>query len=1223
MSIPGYDTPPPHPDQWVPMAGTAPDSGLACKWPYGLSRVARAALEAGNISTFTGTSRARTTARPAHMTLDPDGAYRLPDVFAIIGPIDWSGVKVRGRTLIWANPWFDRARNPSHLPLEQYLPWRMAHYDDRRPRFHQLDGAAKFSAPGCQLDIENVVILGGGADVNETGWAHSLFINGTPGAGASFKIRLRYEQGTITNQTGTATITTAAISLTGLAGTPAQQTVVLAGRINAALRALETNADGSDRTCAQGGYCSPRWQNAAVSGNPQARVFSDPAHEPMVFVLDHNDQLTLDDNATNLPMQIVEQTGAGFTIDTSRRPSNMANAKALEVGGTDSLNRLNTDPLSSSGYPSGFNNYVLAWSLSDRFGMGTTALGRLSAWHGTDFGIHCDRQSLFGGGGHQDTDQAAYGSMSNRRIARHRFGLWTVDNSGLFAMNQDWPAGDPRRGTVPSFQYVILENMLMRGRGKGSKFLALDDRGGGAVDAVGWLDSYVDRNARDPMTEQWVAPLERPSNGTYVDLNNGIREVVQDRIMVWPDNTELNPPSGFTGTRRRRASLTGYASATPIPPAGEDGGSTQPPSLDLASAYVWAADRLGKTAAALNVNQKPQYSNVSTGGVAVPNTRTTPTGADGNWKTGTNSDWYAGFLPACFLQLYRRYLAKGDAATAATWLTRAQQHMAGIDSEATRTAVSGMHDLGFAFWAHMLEHRITTDPARRTNLANLIKTAAQTVARKTTDVPPGRYNTVAGAFETFLPNTAQPGVRCIVDMMMDLELLWYASSLDPSGLAFVNTRAKAHADKTLLNQARTTGPFPGSFAHIVEYSRTDGTKVSEAAGQGYDPSPAALNTAAWSRGWAWGIYGFTRAAAYTNLSRFRNQAITSLDAFLAALPAGGLPPWDFHPTGGADAIDTSAAAVVAAAAFDLSSQLASTDAAKSATYQSAAVDLVARLLGSQLTVGTNHPGIIYRGVQNHDAQPESVGKSLILGDNYLLEALAVTPEPTTPVDTVAPATPASFRVTSRGETRIDLAWNASTDNVGVAGYRVYRRLTTAPELAILGTVTGLAYSDTSGLTLATGYRYELAAFDAAGNESVHATLDTATTGDTTNPTDPIAPIAPEVTSSYVRLRLSAGATDAVGVKRYRWWRGDGFGSAANSLLGTTDVTDAQLGLEFIDSTVAPATPYTYKVQAEDAAGNRSNKSPGVDVTTNPGAPPTDTTPPSTPTNLVAEVVDEV
>jgi chitodextrinase len=76
-------------------------------------------------------------------------------------------------------------------------------------------------------------------------------------------------------------------------------------------------------------------------------------------------------------------------------------------------------------------------------------------------------------------------------------------------------------------------------------------------------------------------------------------------------------------------------------------------------------------------------------------------------------------------------------------------------------------------------------------------------------------------------------------------------------------------------------------------------------------------------------------------------------------------------------------------------------------------------------------------------------------------------------DGSAPSAPANLQGTAVSASRIDLAWTASTDNIGVTGYRIYRNA------AVIGTTTGTSFSDT-GLSEYTTYTYRVAAYDAGG-----------------------------------------------------------------------------------------------------------------------------------------------
>lgn len=89
-------------------------------------------------------------------------------------------------------------------------------------------------------------------------------------------------------------------------------------------------------------------------------------------------------------------------------------------------------------------------------------------------------------------------------------------------------------------------------------------------------------------------------------------------------------------------------------------------------------------------------------------------------------------------------------------------------------------------------------------------------------------------------------------------------------------------------------------------------------------------------------------------------------------------------------------------------------------------------------------------------------------------------------DTVAPSVPRGLTVGARTSSSVALSWTASTDNVAVTGYDVYRGA------AKVGTATGTSYTDT-GLTASTTYSYTVRARDAAGNTSAASTAVSATT----------------------------------------------------------------------------------------------------------------------------------
>jgi chitodextrinase len=194
-------------------------------------------------------------------------------------------------------------------------------------------------------------------------------------------------------------------------------------------------------------------------------------------------------------------------------------------------------------------------------------------------------------------------------------------------------------------------------------------------------------------------------------------------------------------------------------------------------------------------------------------------------------------------------------------------------------------------------------------------------------------------------------------------------------------------------------------------------------------------------------------------------------------------------------------------------------------------------------------------------------------------------------DTIAPSTPTNLTATAVSTSQINLSWSASTDNVAVTGYRVFRNGTL---IDTLGNVT--TYQNT-GLSAGTTYSYRLRALDAAGNVSALSAQASATTqaaADTIAPSTPTGLTANAASASQINLSWNA-STDNVGVTGYRVYRNSSF------LIALGNVTT------FSDNGLTASTTYSYNVDAVDAAGNASGTSSSASATTQasggtPGTP---------------------
>jgi chitodextrinase len=180
-------------------------------------------------------------------------------------------------------------------------------------------------------------------------------------------------------------------------------------------------------------------------------------------------------------------------------------------------------------------------------------------------------------------------------------------------------------------------------------------------------------------------------------------------------------------------------------------------------------------------------------------------------------------------------------------------------------------------------------------------------------------------------------------------------------------------------------------------------------------------------------------------------------------------------------------------------------------------------------------------------------------------------------DTSPPSGPASLARVSASQTSISLAWAPSLDDVGVAGYGVYRDGT------LIGSTASWSYTFDR---LSCGRTYTLAvdAFDWAGNRSVPATISAATNScpDAQPPTVPTGLSPGEVTATTISLSWSPSRDD-VAVAGYGVY---------------VDGADLATSVEttFVITGLGCGTSHTLGVDAVDAAGNRSARA-SIDVTT--------------------------
>ncbi|WP_338762266.1 PQQ-dependent sugar dehydrogenase [Massilia sp. METH4] len=182
-------------------------------------------------------------------------------------------------------------------------------------------------------------------------------------------------------------------------------------------------------------------------------------------------------------------------------------------------------------------------------------------------------------------------------------------------------------------------------------------------------------------------------------------------------------------------------------------------------------------------------------------------------------------------------------------------------------------------------------------------------------------------------------------------------------------------------------------------------------------------------------------------------------------------------------------------------------------------------------------------------------------------------------DTQAPTAPGGLRISALACRSATLAWEASTDDVGVAYYDIYR------DGQALGTVNGSVLSARITLTPGASWGLYVNARDAAGNVSQASTslhVDVPQCEADTQPPSVPTNLRGSVAGTTVSLNWNA-ATDNVGVAAYVIYRN-------NAHVGTATT------LGFTDSGLAANTTYQYTLAARDAQGNVSPRSAVLSLT---------------------------
>ena len=337
----------------------------------------------------------------------------------------------------------------------------------------------------------------------------------------------------------------------------------------------------------------------------------------------------------------------------------------------------------------------------------------------------------------------------------------------------------------------------------------------------------------------------------------------------------------------------------------------------------------------------------------------------GNWSVNYkyeyahNRNWVGGMYTGCYWRAYEltgnKFFKDMAEKLTATFRKRLDDRI-GVDD----------HDVGFAFLPSCVaSYRLTGNEESR-------KTAL--------DAAEYFYNTSYSKEGKFIIRSwkswaSGSGCRTMMDSLMNAPLLFWAAE----------ETGRAEYAEAAINHVKTTEQYlirgDGSSYHHYQFDPETAGPVKGLTFQGH------ADESCWSRGHAWGIFGFPAAYVY-NKADFLPKVHKDITYYmLNHLPEDLIPCWDYDFVSN-KAIKDSSAGVISVCGMHEMCRMLPDDAEQKPIFESAA----AQILESTIDNCSGENGIDYDGVIFHvtAALPQKLGidQTAVYGDYFYLEALS-------------------------------------------------------------------------------------------------------------------------------------------------------------------------------------------------------------------------------------------
>ncbi|XEC96761.1 glycoside hydrolase family 88 protein [Paenibacillus tarimensis] len=326
------------------------------------------------------------------------------------------------------------------------------------------------------------------------------------------------------------------------------------------------------------------------------------------------------------------------------------------------------------------------------------------------------------------------------------------------------------------------------------------------------------------------------------------------------------------------------------------------------------------------------------------------------YTTVNNTDWTEGFWSGI---LWLSYEYSNDEAFRAAALETVESFRRRME----RNVALDHHDIGFLYSPSAKAHWILERDE-----------SAKALALQAADALMRRWRETPQIIQAWGPeNDPENGGRIIIDCLMNLPLLHWA--FEQTGNEKYRKAAEIHTEKSRRFLVRGDH----SSYHTFYFDVNTGDSVRGGTHQGY------RDGSTWTRGQAWGIYGFALAYRYLQRPEFLEIAKKQALFFIERLPEDNVVYWDFDvPQTPESKRDSSASAIAAAGMLEIAEWLDQNDPDREVI-----LDAVHRSMTS-LVQNYSSKGD-EEGLLKHGSYSVRAGVSpddfVIWGDYFYLEAL--------------------------------------------------------------------------------------------------------------------------------------------------------------------------------------------------------------------------------------------